>query len=73
MIPLPTFQGEVGVGGLKLPLFDVVLTGRIFHHAILFFQAHYVLSQSMSFYRHLCFEGSKGGEDKEKWKEKESP
>lgn len=25
----------------------------------------------MSFYAHLCFEGGKGGEDKEKGKEKE--
>lgn len=37
ILPL-TFGGEVGGGGLKLPLFDVVSTGRVFHHAILFFR-----------------------------------
>jgi len=73
MISLPTFQGEVTGGGLKLPLFDIVSTGRVFHHAIFFFQARYVLSWSTSFYPHSCFEGGKAGEDKEKEKENETP
>lgn len=30
VIPLATFRGEVGGGGLKLPFFDVVSTGRVF-------------------------------------------
>lgn len=69
VIPLATFQGEVDGGGLKLPFFDVVSTGRVFY----LFQAHYVLSQSKSFHPRLCFEGNKGGADKGEGEQKEPP
>lgn len=70
----PTFQGEVGGEGLKLPLFDTVpLTGTVFHHAILFSR---IVTSSLSPWvsTHTCVsKATREGRIRKRGSKKETP
>lgn len=73
VIPLATFWGEVGGGGLKLPFFDVVSTGRVFYHAILFFRL-IMSSLSPGVSTHACvLKATREGMTREKGSKKNPP